>query len=93
MEYSDTSRILDHSLANCRIADCFGAFPALKKPYPFVQCLGIIRRTGGMADAGDSKSPARKGVPVQVRGPVMDGKEPRKHRFSRLFLYQMGSKT
>ena len=24
-----------------------------------------------MADAGDSKSPARKGVPVQVRGPVL----------------------
>ena len=26
-----------------------------------------------MADAGDSKSPARKGVPVQVRGPAMRG--------------------
>ena len=27
-----------------------------------------------MADAGDSKSPARKGVPVQVRGPVFGRK-------------------
>ena len=28
-----------------------------------------------MADAGDSKSPARKGIPVQVRGPVVDVKK------------------
>ena len=27
-------------------------------------------RSGGMADAGDSKSPARKGVPVRVRPPA-----------------------
>ena len=31
-----------------------------------------VSRTGGMADAGDSKSPARKGVPVQVRGSVLE---------------------
>ncbi len=29
-----------------------------------------LRRSGGMADAGDSKSPARKGVWVQLPPPV-----------------------
>src|SRR5262245_15344272 len=32
--------------------------------------MATPRRSGGMADAGDSKSPARKGVPVRVRPPA-----------------------
>ena len=52
--------------------------PSCMESYLFVQCddwlLKICCRTGGMADAGDSKSPAREGVPVQVRGPVVDVK-------------------
>ena len=39
-------------------------------------------RTGGMADTVDSKSTARKGVPVQVRGPVFW-----KTRFSMIFRF------
>ena len=45
-----------------------------------------------MADAGDSKSPALTGVPVQVRGPVL-GVKPKKaqvcallHSIRRLFV-------
>ena len=37
--------------------------------------LGFCR-TGGMADTVDSKSTARKGVPVQVRGPVLKKNAP-----------------
>ena len=45
-------------------------------------------RTGGMADAEDSKSSARKGVPVQVRGSViLDESFPNKSVDSSILLY------
>ena len=51
----------------------------LAKTGIFGTMLGVASRTGGMADAGDSKSPARKGVPVQVRGSVLDVKSKTAH--------------
>ena len=50
--------------------DIVSCYPLTKTVFCYT-ILGVRCRTGGMADAGDSKSPARKGVPVQVRGPVL----------------------
>ena len=36
----------------------------------FTSIIALSCRSGGMADAGDSKSPARKGMSVRIRPPA-----------------------